>query len=353
MIYLPENITTIHLEVTEKCNASCLQCDRNKNGGEVNQYLKNRELSLEDIKKLPDEIIKNLKRMFMCGNYGDPIVASSTLDIYRYFRELNPNIRLGMNTNASAGSLDFWKELAKLDVQVRFSIDGLKDTNHLYRQGTNFDQIMTNAQTFIDSGGYAIWDYLIFGHNEHQVQEAEELSNKMGFKQFVKKKTGRFFSNIKTSGKETHQGINKKGQATQSLTKPKSKQFTNKALQKEDLLKEKYGSLDNYLNLTEISCKVREEGNLYISAEGLVLPCCWLAGQLYKWYWKPKQAPIWKLIPNKDDISILHNNIYDILKGETFRSIEESWNKDFKHGRLKVCALKCGKEFDPFAEQFN
>jgi hypothetical protein len=37
-----------------------------------------------------------------------------------------------------------------------------------------------------------------------------------------------------------------------------------------------------------------------------------------------------------------------------FESIENSWNKkSCSDGKLKVCAMKCGIEFDPFAEQFN
>jgi len=37
-----------------------------------------------------------------------------------------------------------------------------------------------------------------------------------------------------------------------------------------------------------------------------------------------------------------------------FDIIEQSWNIDgCSNGKLKVCSMKCGKEFDPFAEQFN
>lgn len=48
---------------------------------------------------------------------------------------------------------------------------------------------MANAQAFIDAGGYADWDYLIFKHNEHQIDEAIALSKKMGFGNFYPKKS--------------------------------------------------------------------------------------------------------------------------------------------------------------------
>ena len=44
---------------------------------------------------------------------------------------------------------------------------------------------MENARAFIDEGGNAAWQYLIFPWNAHQVDEAKELSVEMGFKQFI------------------------------------------------------------------------------------------------------------------------------------------------------------------------
>ena len=75
-MYSYNEIKTVHLEITEKCNAACPMCARNINGGEENPWLHNAELSLSDIHTIfPDAFIQQLNHMFMCGNYGDPIVA--------------------------------------------------------------------------------------------------------------------------------------------------------------------------------------------------------------------------------------------------------------------------------------
>ena len=58
-------------------------------------------------------------------------------------------------------------KIAKAKVKVTFGIDGLQDTNHLYRISTNFDKIIKNAKAFIDAGGFAKWHMLVFEHNEH------------------------------------------------------------------------------------------------------------------------------------------------------------------------------------------
>ena len=59
----------------------------------------------------------------------------------------------------------------------------------MYRVNSNFKTIMKNAKAFINAGGNARWDYLIFDHNEHQIDEAKVLAKKLGFSEIIFKKT--------------------------------------------------------------------------------------------------------------------------------------------------------------------
>jgi MoaA/NifB/PqqE/SkfB family radical SAM enzyme len=359
-MYSYSDIKTLHLEVTQNCQASCPMCDRNQNGGALNPHIDLSELTLDDCKKIftPD-FVKQLNTMYMCGNLGDPIVARDTLEIFRYFRENNPDIWLSMNTNAGAKSESWWQELSTVfghKGAVIFSVDGLADTNHIYRQGVNWETVRRNMKAFIAAGGRARWDFLIFEHNQHQVDEAEELSQTMGFEKFVAKKTGRFITQD-SQKKESHQAVDRKGNQTAELKKPDDK-YVNSALKKQTLLEIKYGSMDNYYQQTPIGCKVKDEGSLFITAEGLVMPCCWTAGRMYKWWNKdPKQEQIWKFIDmvgGKEAINAKLHGLKKVFETEIFNVIEDSWQKNsYKTGRLKVCAMKCGIEFDPFAEQFK
>ena len=52
---------------------------------------------------------------------------------------------------------------------------------------------MTNVKSFIQAGGEAHWEFLVFKHNEHQVEEARNLAREMGFKEFYLKKRRRAF----------------------------------------------------------------------------------------------------------------------------------------------------------------
>ncbi len=180
-IHTYDEIKIVHLELTAKCNAACPMCGRNWYGGPDIRTLPKGELGLDDIKKiLPSNFIKQLNHLYICGNHGDPLMAKDTLEILTYIRNINPRMSLGMHSNASGRSKEWWAKLGKLlsheHDYCRFSIDGLEDTNHLYRRNTNWKKIMESSESFIANGGKAIWEYLIFKHNQHQLVQAKELA---------------------------------------------------------------------------------------------------------------------------------------------------------------------------------
>jgi MoaA/NifB/PqqE/SkfB family radical SAM enzyme len=235
-------VKVLHLESTTMCNAACPLCPR-ENPSRFNKETDLRHLSVEKIKELFSvEFIKNLDKMFMCGNYGDPAAGPHTLEIYRYFREINPSIVLGMNTNGSLRNTEWWVEVAEILSEpmdfVIFSIDGLQDTNHLYRVNTRWDKIIKNSTAFIQAGGNAHWDMLVYDYNSHQVEQAQSLAKTLGFRWFRAKVSNRK-NNIPW------------------LQPPK-------------------GWTPPTPNIGPISCHAESEQSLYVSAEGVVHPCCFL-----------------------------------------------------------------------------
>jgi len=358
-VYKLTDVKQVHLEITQNCPASCSMCDRNQNGGEVNPHINLSELSLDDCKKIfSAEFIKQLDTMYMCGNLGDPIVAKDTLAVFEYFRYHNPKMWLSMNTNGGARDSQWWADLANVYGRygaVIFSIDGLEDTNHIYRQNVNWNKVKESFTSFISEGGRARWDFLIFEHNQHQVVEAEILSKEFGFERFVAKKTGRFIT-AKSEKKDVHWAIDKKRKNTVAIKKPKD-EFQNPELKKYDHLVETYGSIDSYYDQANINCKVKDAGSLFISAEGLALPCCWTAGRMYKWWNKdPKVEQIWNFIDRAGGKESLdaRRGLDKVFETGMFDQIENSWSlKSCNEGKLKVCAMKCGEKFDPFAGQYQ
>ncbi len=354
-------IEAIHFEITDKCNASCPQCARNKHGGPVNPYLPLQEVYLDDFKEIiPISIINKLKRFYMCGNYGDPIVGRDTLEIFKYLRKINSQLNLSMNTNGSAQKTNWWEELAVIidkKGDVKFGIDGLEDTHHLYRKGTSFNKIIENAQAFIKAGGDAIWEFLVFRHNEHQLDEAKALSEELGFSKFVVKKTGRFFSHTKSKGSNYQNVIDKNENILYKIEKPIYLNRQNDSLEKEQQIIERFGSMEKYFDQTKINCKVLEEKSVYISSEGLIFPCCWTASQMYLWYVKSGMSSVAQLLEmcgGKKVINGKKKSIIKIINGKFFKQIKEGWScKNEENGKLKICSRICGESFDQFKDQYQ
>jgi MoaA/NifB/PqqE/SkfB family radical SAM enzyme len=245
-----KNVKVLHLEPTSRCNAACPQCARYCDDGvTLNPNIQIQDLALHDlIKNLDNDFVAQLTKMFMCGTYGDPAASNYALSIYDWFRSINPQITLGMNTNGSLRSPNWWSllgtRLNRLEDYCVFSIDGLSDTNHIYRRNTIWSKIMANTQAFIAAGGRAHWDMLVFKHNEHQVDECMQLAKDMGFVAFRAKVSKRF----------TIKPID--GLEPPEVYKP---------------------------NLTygNVSCHALNERSIYMDYRGKLLPCCWLADEKY------------------------------------------------------------------------
>jgi len=354
-MYKYSDIRQIHLEVTQKCNASCPMCDRNQNGGDINPHINLDELTLQDCQKIFEpEFIQQLDAMYMCGNLGDPIIAKDTIKIFEYFRDHNEHMWLSMNTNGGARDREWWQMLARIlrkPAVVIFSVDGLADTNHLYRQGVIWEHVEMNMRAFIEAGGRARWDFLVFEHNQHQIEEARALAESWGVERFVTKKTARFVT-ANAKPKENHQAVNRKGEKTQELKKP-TEEYQNAAAKKLPDLIEKYGTIEDYTSKVPIECKVKKDNSLFVSAEGLLLPCCWTAGRMYKWWLEnPYKEQIWGYINQaggKSSINAKKVGMKAVFETGIFDSIEKS----FTNNRMRVCALKCGVELDLVKSQYE
>ena len=115
--------------------------------------------------------------------------------------------------------------------------------------------------------------------------------------------------------------------------------------------------MDSYYDNAKIHCKVKKDNSLFITAEGLALPCCWTAGRMYKWWHEdPYVEQIWEHIDiagGKDSVNA-KQGLKKVFDTGIFDTIQRSWKlESCSLGKLKVCAMKCGSEFDPFTEQFS
>ena len=372
-----ERVDRLELEFNNTCFLYCGGCGRTFNS-KIEEAGK-KVIRLADIKRFfPPEFCKQLHWFLSCGNYGEPAAHPEALDIMRWFRD-NGTKNVSIGTNGSSRDPEFWKEAAAIingpggsrgDIKnyhggrVTFSIDGLSDTNHLYRIGAKWEKLMANVEAFINAGGRARWQFITFNHNKHQLQEAKKLAKELGFSEFIEKMSFRFIpvrlsqrhaeelsqynewkmieemekeERAKTgnltdpnSGRVKHdsgegsvlQGNSKRikkmgGIVEHKINIPAEPEFRHPnremlAKMRAPEIKGKKGK-DHFSKRHKIVCQNRTEPRIYVDATGKVWPCNWLGGiefyerddNPYKQHWP---------IP-----SVVHHNLGK--DGTTFNSL--------------------------------
>lgn len=370
MIY-NDTIEGLHLEASHLCNASCPGCARGHSGWAQNPNIRKSYITYEQsCQWFPTEFITKLKKLILCGNYGDPLTNPDVVKILSRFRKYSPDIEITLHTNASGRASDWWIELGHVignKGRVYFSVDGLEDTNHIYRRDTHWNLIMNSMKAYISTGANATWDFLIFDHNKHQVEEAEQLSKKLGFKTFNKKyalgftpsennkvipmsvydKKGNFEYYIKSADKETDENY----QADQFRELVFEQELFNPDL--EDLQSDTMKNLEQRC----ITCYASKFKDLYVDANGLVFPCCWVGSQIYA-NMTYTSYQVKQLIKNcKDQIDLNKTTLDQVLQHDIFtRTYQKTFNTtSIKDGRLIVCSTMCGKgnEMDTLFESMQ
>ena len=327
-MYSIDTLAEIHFELSSHCNSKCPQCPRYDNMGRVQKDLNLTHLDVEAIKKLPIAQMKNLKLINVCGNFGDPLMHPRLNEII----ELFPNQKILISTNASLRSEQWWSDLAKhKNVAVIFCIDGIGKEHELYRRNTSYDKIIANANAFISAGGEAHWQFIVFKHNEHQVDEAKTLSSDMGFTNIKFMYSDRFDTNDKWP-------VYENGVWLYDLEKAEKQVTLRQSLQSQP--DEKFWKT-LYKDKGDISCVWSEERKLYIHSDGSVYPCCMIGAvqsgrKIEKLLYK-------KLIKDYDKINLHHQTLHDILSSDVFVSaLPSSFAGDpFQH---PVCIEWCNKK---------
>jgi len=319
-------INHINAELSNYCNAACPMCARFDHEQKlIPSITNNSHTSLDDIKyRIGKRVISNLKIFRSCGNVGDGTMNPECLEIYQHVKELNPETGLSITTNGGARTPEFYKSLAELGVNVTFSIDGLEDTNHLYRRNVRWDKIMANAEAFIKAGGTASWDFLIFKHNQGQVEEAEALSRKMGFQTFTRKTTTRWDDFDSEGNWLQRDKLSVDGYELEKPTK-EADQYAHSRDQKQRQTK-----------ASRIECHSYSGWNveIFLHANGNVSPCCWM-GDLSIHESK-------NVIKDYKSVNIKHTPLEQILEGHYFQEIWKGINGQPQQYKLTTCENVCG-----------
>lgn len=357
------HIDEYQLEITSYCNAACPQCPRNKLGTGINPYMPLLHLDRSVIDRVFDSnLTRRLRQVFFCGSYGDPIMHPEFLDILKDFRNKNPTLWLYIHTNGGVHDEQYWGEIAKIMNgygQIDFGIDGLDDTLDIYRRNVKYHKVIANAKSFIDSGGRAQWNFIVFKHNEHQIKDVQKIAKDLGFANVLIRKTGRFLN---------HRSLEEISQwpITGSdivLEPPINKDYRNHSMMFLPELKKQYPDIKQYFDSTQICCDALKGKKVAVNVEGLVLPCNFFNHNLYDARFYDNSLPEANYLHHPtgfnqvrdflqryglDNLNIHHNSLPEIFDNTFWKDLVESWNNS---ARLFECAFTCGTKFTKVWDQ--
>ncbi len=235
-------IDTLHIELTNKCNLKCTMCPRTRGG-------------INEIKDLDRRAFKNLdldtfRRVLIVGCLGDALYYPFINQFLLYAKTVNENIEIIFGTNGTGRSKKWWSKLPTYlpeKHKVMFALDGTdNETLNNYRVGSNYDKVVQNMRTFIDSGGSAEWQFILFRHNEHQVEHARELAKEYGATFALR--SSYYYSDDYKLG-----------------LRPKNIKVTT---QVEQSVRKVGGN---------IVCRIEDSNEIFVDSFGRIMPCCLIA----------------------------------------------------------------------------
>lgn len=297
----------LQIETSNYCNAACPQCPRYTTSKDL---LNTTTHTLENYKKwLGHYKWDNLNQVHFCGSIDEPTTNPELIDICKWFINLGPKVNeILISTNGGTRDKTFWEALGKLSndtqkVRVLWGIDGLEDTNHLYRRNVKWKTLQSNFRTYIKSGGYASWQFIVFDHNKHQLESVKERVEQEGFKNLE----------LIQSYRPTVDGVS----TVDSVTIPEwyNTDYGSKidGESSKDLV-------DKNKKLKKVGCPAKlkskkttfhpTHGNIFINVDGYVVPCCWMGDpDTLNDLWEEHHT-IDKKLHN-----LHHTNLQDIING--------------------------------------
>jgi len=300
---------SLHIETTTRCVLACPACPRTTWQNILKRPVIKSDLDIDILEKFLDcDGGNRLTHFNLCGDYGDSIYYPDLVKLIERFRN---QVTFKITTNGSRQSDRFWYSLANVLTEndcIEFSIDGLEDTNHLYRVNSDWHSIMRGMNIMSQSPVQIHWKTIVFKFNYDKLLEIKNFAES--------KKT--IFHAEKTHRYGDH-----------TLVPPDNCVENNYLFQEE--------FITNHQIEIEPRC---EKDAKVISADGYLVPCDWIRNPqtLYK-------SQLWKQKERWLDKVKMQNNTYDqailaVRDWENYvrqNSLNGSDNVDI------LCKMRCRK----------
>ncbi len=324
MLY--KEIDTIEFDLNTVCNSYCPPCHRyTVQDGELfhNPYVKlGVNLELDVIERVfENSRITNDCFVDLVGLVGEPIAHPKFMEIVDIIYKHRPNAAINLHTNGGLRTEKMFYDLGQKFNKhswIKFSLDGLEDTNGIYRIGVDYNKVVANMRAFIDGGGRAIWKFVTFKWNEHQVEQAEALSKEYGCYKFQQ------------DWDVNDQDIDIFMAAAQKKINKKTASRVADFIEVPDNRSRK------------IKDRCFSYKKIYVNAHGYVIPCCMFNGSFT--YESMREQTLNFIKEDRGEYwnSLYHNDLESIMSDTWWQKLKDS----FESGPCDICVSQCGVKLD-------
>ena len=337
------DVKCVHLEITNNCNARCPGCARTSKGKTHPNLASNlTEWSINEIKSIISKSSIAGKTFTLGGTVDEPMMHTNIYEVVKFFIDNGGYVEI--YTNTGCNTVDTFTRLAEISKQTEmlklfFSVDGLEETNHLYRINVQWKKVIENMTAYATQGGKCEWQYLVFKHNENDIDRAKLLADSLGIPFFVRQN----MRNPDPYPAYEYKKVDGKLVLSTHMIEPSyNPKFEPKAIEQKrnNLVKE---SKEDY---KEINCVILHQKEIFVSWNKKLWPCCWFANQ-YGF-----GRPVDKLdifTEFERDFGVEWNDLNkqslsNILQHQYFTELlEKSWQLDAKYHN-PICFEMCGNQ---------
>lgn len=178
--------TKIRIEAATACQLACPTCPTAE--GKTFEVLGKGFLRAEDFRRLLDQGGERLRSVEL-SNFGEPFLNPQLLDIFRIGHERGVELTINNGANLNNVRAEVLEGLVKYGVRkLRCSIDGTtQETYGAYRRNGSLAAALANIKKINEfKAAYKtpfpelIWQFVVFGHNQHQLADARLAARVLG-----------------------------------------------------------------------------------------------------------------------------------------------------------------------------
>ena len=181
----------IRIEASSYCQLRCPSCPTTT--GEIDAAVGKGFLAYKNFKRLIDDNpeIKTVE----LSNFGEIFINPQIVDIIQYAHYKGVDLTAKNGVNFNNVKEETIESLVKYQFKaMTLSIDGItQETYSRYRKRGNYDTVISNVKKLVEfkkqynsKWPKLTWQFIVFGHNEHEIPAARELADKLGIKFFLK-----------------------------------------------------------------------------------------------------------------------------------------------------------------------